>query len=210
MKHQIMKVLCVSALLAFTSLPVMAEENTEATTEQEATEQEETKAEEIKTLGKEETETDYQPVIKNSTGKDIKGVEIQVNSEEFADNLLEEDDVFEDGESRTLYCTPAEYQPGGSIPTYNIRLTFADDTSAVIHTFPFGDADEVEFCLEDDVAYLVFHSLSLNSDQNTLNHELPVPDYYYEDSSSNYNYSPSSGGSSGGGGNECLTGGLMF
>lgn len=205
MKHQIIKVLCVSAMLAFTSFTAFAEESTEAVTEKETLD--------LKELGKKATETDYQPVIKNSTGKDIKSVEIQVNSEEFGENLLEKEDVFKVDEERVLYCTPAEFDASkGNIPKYNIRLKFADDTSAVIHTFPFGDADEVEFCLEDDVAYLTFHSLSLDSDQNTLNHELPAPDYYYDDSSADYNYSPSSNGGGGGngGGNECLTGGLMF
>lgn len=209
MKHQIIKALCLSAVLTFTAFPVYAEESTQAVTEKEASD-----LEDLKELGKKETETDYQPVIKNSTGKDIKSVEIQVNSEEFGENLLEKEDVFKVEEERVLYCTPAEFDPNkGNIPKYNIRLTFADDTSAVIHTFPFGDADEVEFCLEDDVAYLTFHSLSLDSDQNTLNHELPAPDYYYDDSSADYNYSPSSNGGGGGGnggGNECLTGGLMF
>ena len=46
------------------------------------------------------------------------------------------------------------------VPKYNIQLTFEDGTTAEIHTFPFGDTEEAELHLEDEVAYLVFDSIS--------------------------------------------------
>ena len=64
------------------------------------------------------------------------------------------------------------------VPKYNIQLTFEDGTTAEIHTFPFGDTEEAELHLEDEVAYLVFDSISQKKEYNTLQTEkdlLPKP-----------------------------------
>lgn len=218
MKHLTGKIFVISAVLAFTPVAVFAEA-TETTTETtEETVAETLNPEDLKGLGEKTTEADYQPIVRNSTGKEIKKVEIQINDEEFGENLLEEDDVLAVDEARVLFVTPAPYDPETDTepPKYNIRLTFADDTDAVIHTFPFGDAELVDFCLDGSVAYLKFRSLSLDEDQDTMRNEralLPVstststPSYYTDDSS--YSYSYSSGGSGGGTDEECLTGGLL-
>lgn len=63
-------------------------------------------------------------------------------------------------------------------PKYNIQLTFEDETTAEIHTFPFGDTEEAELHLEGEVAYLVFDSISQKKEYNTLQTEkdlLPKP-----------------------------------
>ena len=232
-----MKVLLLSTILAFTPIAVFAEAAEEETTEPAVDAAEGASAEDLKALGEKATDADYQPVVKNATGKEIKSVEIQVNEEEFGENLLAEGDIMAVDEERIFYCTPAPYDPetDATPPKYNIRLTFSDDTDSVIHTFPFGDAEKADFCLDGSVAYLKFLSLSLNEEQDTMRNEralLPVetPSYYYDDSSSNYNYSysySSGGGDStsnsssttdygsttDGGGTtdaECLTGGLLF
>ena len=232
-----MKVLLLSTILALTPIAVFAEAAEEETTETAVDTAEGASAEDLKALGEKVTDADYQPVVKNATGKEIKSVEIQVNEEEFGENLLAEGDIMAVDEERIFYCTPAPYDPetDATPPKYNIRLTFSDETDSVIHTFPFGDAEKVDFCLDGSVAYLKFLSLSLNEEQDTMRNEralLPVetPSYYYDDSSSNYNYSysySSGGGDStsnsssttdygsttDGGGTtdaECLTGGLLF
>ena len=235
MSYQTMKVLLLSTILAITPIAVFAEAAEEEITETAVDTAEGASAEDLKALGEKATDADYQPVVKNATGKEIKSVEIQVNEEEFGENLLAEGDIMAVDEERIFYCTPAPYDPetDATPPKYNIRLTFSDDTDSVIHTFPFGDAEKVDFCLDGSVAYLKFLSLSLNEEQDTMRNEralLPVetPSYYYDDSSSNYNYSYSSGGgdsttnsssttdyggTTDGGGTtdaECLTGGLLF
>lgn len=227
MKHQTVKVLLLSTVLALTPVTAFAETATEEAAEAAADTAEDDaaqdlSAEELKALGEKATEADYQPIVKNAAGKEIKSVEIQINDEDFGENLLAEGDTMAVDEARVLYCTPAPYNPETDTepPKYNIRLTFSDDTSSVIHTFPFGDAETVDFCLDGSVAYLKFHSLFLDEDQDTLRNEralLPVkaPSYYSDDSSYSYSYSSGGGGGNsggGGGGNdeECLTGGLMF
>ena len=57
------------------------------------------------------------------------------------------------------------------IPKYDIQLTFEDGTTAELHTFPFGDTEEAELHLEDEVAYLIFDSISQKKEYNTLETE---------------------------------------
>ena len=119
-------------------------------------------------------EGDYEVGIKNATGKDIKELVIEIDGEGKGDNLLEKDDVFAADEERILYFTPKETDPskeGFKPPVYDIELTFEDDTKTLLHTFPFGDVEKAEIRLEDGVGYLVFESLSLKAEQNTLEHE---------------------------------------
>ncbi|MBR2766247.1 MAG: hypothetical protein IKE03_09740 [Blautia sp.] len=124
-------------------------------------------------IGKKE-EGDYEVDIKNATGKGIKEFVVEIDGEGKGDNLLEKDDVFAADEERILYFTPKEADPskeGYKPPVYDIELTFEDDTKALLHTFPFGDVEKAEIRLEDGVGYLVFESLSLKAEQNTLEHE---------------------------------------
>ena len=144
--------LCVSG---FSAAAVMAEE-TESTAE-------------VKVIG-EKKDGDYEVTLKNSTGKEVKSICIEMDKEGFGENLLKEDDAFADGEERVLYVTPKEMKDQKP-PVYDIELTFQDDTKSVLHTFPFGDADEAEILLSDGVAYIKFMSLSLKKEHNTLEHE---------------------------------------
>ena len=57
------------------------------------------------------------------------------------------------------------------ISKYDIQLTFEDGTTAELHTFPFGDTEEAELHLEDEVAYLIFDSISQKKEYNTLETE---------------------------------------
>lgn len=145
----------------------------------------------IKIIGSQE-EGAYDVQLKNNTGKDIKEFRIKVSGKtEFddVDNLLDENDVFAADEERILYYLPeldtADEKTAEEAETtddtkekepvvYDIKLIFADDTEVLVHTFPFGDIKEGEICLEDEVAYLIFESLSLKEEVNTLETETEI------------------------------------
>ena len=152
---------------------------------------------EVLMLG-EQNEGDYAVKVTNLTGQDITSVKIRVDYAEYGEELLPEGSVFAADEEGLLCCTPKPLEPGAtSAPRYDIKLVFADGEVAVIHTFPFGDADSVEFLFDDEpqeeaedetgdleaeteeadpdaqtvVAYLKFTSLSQGAEHETLQHE---------------------------------------
>ncbi len=123
----------------------------------------------LKEIG-EKTEGDYEVRLKNSTGKPVKSLAVEIDGEGAGKNMLEE--AWADDEEIILYVTPKEMKgEDAKPPVYDIELTFADDTKSVIHTFPFGDADEADILFSDGVAYLKFVSLSLKNEHNTLETE---------------------------------------
>lgn len=241
MKKKVLTALCTGLLGASVMISgatgVMAAQETKA---EETTAREDEK--ELKELG-EKRDGDFEVELVNSTEKIIKGFEIKVDHEDaYGENLLKEGDVFAADEERMLYMTPAvvEKEEGSEeekIPMYDIQLTFEDDTTAVLHTFPFGDVEKCEICLEDGVAYLIFDSLSRKDSVNTLQTEQDIIaaaqaqaaaeaaaaeaaaqaaaaqtyeqnyDYHEEDYS---DYSYDGGGGDTGGQDACLDGGLLY
>lgn len=121
----------------------------------------------LKTIG-EKQESAYEVQLKNMTGKAVRGFTIKTyEEEEFPESMLKED-VFEDGEERVLYYKPeetAQEQPGEI--TYEVQLTFADDTTKILHTFPFTDMKQGEICAEGDVIYLKYNSVSTKAPVST-------------------------------------------
>ena len=89
------------------------------------------------------------------------------------------------------------------VQKYDMQITFEDETTATLHTLPFGDTEEAELHLEGDVAYIIFDSKDLKKSVNTKETEqalAPKPteapvqqsssqteDYSY-DSSEDYSY----------------------
>ena len=160
------------------------------TAQTEESQQEESQSEELKLIGEENPEA-YSVTLVNETGKGIKEIAIkELSKKEYSENMLKEQDIFQDNEKRILYYKPSEEQDTeeqsdktetekkDEIPMYDILLTFEDDTTAELHTFPFGDIEEGVLKLEDKVAYLVFQSVSLKKEVNTLDTEkslLPKP-----------------------------------
>lgn len=142
---------------------------------------------EVKLLG-EDAEGAFHVQLKNSTGKEIKEVKINVAGKvEYKDagNLLKEEEVFAAEEERLLCCVPYEEEAKDTakedkekkepeLPVYNLKVTFVDDTTAEIHTFPFGDIEKGEIHMEEDVAYLVFESVSQKLSVNTLETEKKI------------------------------------
>ena len=157
------------------------------------------KDEDLKTIGEKpegDTEGVFSSKLKNLTGKVITGFTVKnEKDEEYPDNFLTEEDKFEADEERVLWFDPnAEVKADGNteeknqdaaektedenkdedekeIPKYDIQLTFEDGTTAELHTFPFGDTEEAELHLEDEVAYLIFDSISQKKEYNTLETE---------------------------------------
>ena len=177
-------------------------------------------------IGEKASDADYEVTLVNESGKEITGVALRVSYEEFSDNLLPEDTVLKDQGKGTLWCTPGEivnYVP----PVYDIMLTFADDSTAVLHTLPFGDADEITILTEKEEAeegeekaseteaeketetvYARFFSFSMNNVTDSLQREkniresgeaVLVADYKAKVERSSGSGS-GGGGSSGGGG----------
>lgn len=129
--------------------------------------QEEKKEEKLEVIGVEK-DSEFQVKLTNSTAKNITGISVKSSDEaEYPANMLKEADVFKDKESRLLCYTapkaaeaPADAKATDKVlePAYDIQLTFEDGTTAVLHSFPFGDVEEGEICMED-VAYLKYTSV---------------------------------------------------
>lgn len=204
----------------------------------------ETEASEDKALNiGEDKEGAFRVMLTNHTGKDIKEVKISEDVKfDEKENLLQKEDVFAADEERMLCYLPEvneekeeekkDAEKEAEAPVYNIQFTFADDTTAIVHTFPFGDIEAGELCLEEEVVYLVFEAVSLKEEINTLEAEKTIAatvkaqeeaaaaaaasassanNYYdsYEDNTS-YDYSSTgNGGGNAGGGDSCLTGGIL-
>lgn len=97
-------------------------------------------------IGTKAGDTDYVVAVKNDTQEDIVSVKIRVDGAEYGDELIT--DALAAGGEGTLYCTPKELAPGASAPRYDIKVVFADGEVGVLHTVPFGDADELSIRLD--------------------------------------------------------------
>ena len=130
----------------------------------------------------------YKVVLENKTGKDIVGVSVKDSSmTDYPENMLAEGEIFTVGERRYLYydSTAAgqteEAQPEEGAADeklleaqMDVQLTFADATMLVLAAFPFGDIEEGEICLEDEVAFLQYKSLSTEEQLSTKEAELAI------------------------------------
>ena len=227
MKKKIVTVLMTAAIgtSMLAGQTVMAAETTTETAAETKTDEDKASDEiEEKTIGKKpETDKDAEGVFslkfKNLTGKVITGVTVKNEKDEkYPDNFLEKDDKFAADEERTLWFDPnaakdeaantdtAEdkgTEAAEEVQKYDMQITFEDETTATLHTLPFGDTDVAELHLEGDVAYIIFDSKDLKKSVNTKETEqalAPKPteapvqqsssqteDYSY-DSSEDYSY----------------------
>ena len=151
--------------------------------------EEKQKEEVLKNIGMEsDGENVYKVVLENKTGKGIVGFSIKDSSmTEFPENMLEENDIFENDEKRNLFydaasaVEAAENQETGEDgsakvlnPQMDIQLTFEDQTSLILTAFPFGDVEEAQICLEDEVAFVQYESLSSEELVSTKEAELRI------------------------------------
>ena len=176
-------------------------------------------------IGEKTSDAEYEVTLVNESGKEITEIARRASYEEFSDNLLPENAVLKDSGKGTLWCTPAQivnYVP----PVYDIRLTFSDDSTAVLHTLPFGDADEITILTDEEtqIVYARFFSFSMNSVTDSLQREknieksgeaVLVADYRAKvertsGSGGGSGSSGSGGGTSAPAPQQCLDNGLMF
>ena len=178
----------LSLLLSMTACVVTEEAESEApetvTETEKATETEtETETEPpLAVIGVEaEGENVFAVVLKNSTGKDIKGFSVKDPSlEEYPDSMLPDDEVFLDGEERILYydadsaVKAAAEAAEGADPEqkavnidYRIQIIFDDDEEAELHGFPFGDAEEAEICASETDVFVKYTSTATGEEVST-------------------------------------------
>lgn len=159
----------------------------------------ETAAEEKKEIG-ERTADALVMELTNATGKDITAFAVRIETdgedakdasdgsdanEGFTENLLATDEVFADGETRTVFFaakagedesetgsdaqadaaeeTETAEQEGETEdaaepkePVLTVRLTFADGAAADFHVFDLEEIGEAELRLEEKLVYLVY------------------------------------------------------
>ena len=184
MKKNLIRTMTAAALAGFLltagGYGVFAEEVAPAAAQDQAEETE------LKTIGeKAEGETIFAVKLTNSTEKDITGIAVKGSKEdEYPENMLEEEDVFVQGEKRILYYDAAAVIEANKAenevdenrplirPIYNIQVTFADETVQELHSFPFGDAEEAEVCQGEEVLYITYTSLAEGTEFNTEEAEL--------------------------------------
>lgn len=184
------KAVCMLGTLGMlvSSVPVFAE--AEAPLEMKTAD---TQEEELKVIGK-ESDKGFQVKLTNKTGMDILGVSVkEMEEEEYPDNFLEEEDVFQAEEERILYYDPdadqdeEEAADGENAeepaeneklltPGYDIELTFEEDKKLVLHAFPFEDLEEAEIYLEDEVAFIKYTSKESEEELSTKEAELAILD----------------------------------
>lgn len=90
--------------------------------------------------------------------------------------MLKNGEIYEVGESRELYYTVPESNVGGEkelTSGYDIQLTFEDNSTAELHSFPFEDIKKGEICF-DEVAYVKYTSVSSKDKVETKEAELAI------------------------------------
>lgn len=147
------------------------EETTEVTTQATTEVATEATTEEVvlKVIGIEDEDA-FWTVLTNETGQDIVSITIyDTVSEEYCDELLEDEDVFVNGEQRILYY-PKVKEDASEITEvsteqndedeklvsvgYDVKIVLADESEYVLHAFPFGELEEAVVLIEDEVAYI--------------------------------------------------------
>ena len=118
--------------------------------------------------------------LANRTGKDITG--FAVNTEQLeGENLLSAGDVFQNGETRELWFdaeaalkaaaeAAAENEPEAA-PEFILTLTLSDGSTQAVHAFPFGDAEQCDIRMEEDLTFLVYDSAAKKETVNTRDAE---------------------------------------
>ena len=156
------------------------EATTEATTTEAATTEATTEAtpedaeEELPAIGEESADA-IKVKLTNKTGKEITSVAIRTSAdEEFGDNLLADEDTVADKEKRYLYYAPEKDAAETEDAAVDIQITFADDTSVVLHDVDLEDIKDGELAAEDDICYLSYKSVKTGKTVDTKDAELAV------------------------------------
>lgn len=127
---------------------------------------------EMKTIGeKTDSETAVSIEVKNYTGEAITSWKVKFTGEDnYSENMLEKDDIYLQNGTRLLVLDPKTKDANRIC---DIELTF-EDITATIHNFPLDDANYVELRKEENVAYLIYESLTSKQEINTLEEEQAI------------------------------------
>lgn len=235
----------VSCFAADTSAETTADadaaEETEEAAEETSDETSE-EAEDLKTVG-EETEDAIRFKLKNATTKKITGLAIKTSEDaEFPENMMAADDSFALKEKKMVFFTKAEDAAStgateetseDQAPTYDLHLTFEDQTTADVHGVALEDLVTLVIREKNGIVYGTYQKQSDKEKASTYDTEKALADQAEADAaaaaqqsqSSDYSYDYSddysydyggdnySGGDdySGGdnGGDGCLDDGLL-
>lgn len=193
-------ILACSAVSGCGSQETTEEAATELSTEviiEEATVMDATpdEAEQLKTIG-EPSENGFEVYLVNNTGKSIAELAVyDTDSDEYSDNLLDEEDEFLDGEERILYYDDLSLKEDGDDAEltdeeadekllsigYDIRLVFDDESEYVLHSFPFGEISTGSILIEDDVCFVEYDDYSTKEAELAIKEadEAQTADYNY-------------------------------
>ena len=189
MKKKAILTLGISLMLTMSLLLGGCGSKKDASEEKTAEEKAEKQEEVLKNIGTEaEGDNIYKVMLENKTGKDITGFAVKDSSmAEYPANMLADGDAFTDGEKRYLFydassaaeATETQTAQSGEsanalTPQMDVQLTFEDQTSMVLTAFPFGDVEEAQICLEDEVAFIQYESLSTKETMSTKEAELAI------------------------------------
>ena len=206
MKKIIGTVLTLAMLMSMTAgtaaLAAEEEEPAPEAEEVQAPEADEIEEEEEPISIGEEEEGGYHIQFINSTGLDIVGISIKTEEDEqFPENMMEEDAVFQAGKTAFLNYGSAEMfgialaedlpeeklqeeeeVESEELPELEnfvirqIQLTFADGTVCVLHAFPFADVALAEIFMteEENIAFVAYVSLSTEESVVTGEAEIAI------------------------------------
>lgn len=127
------------------------------------------------------TKTDSALVIclKNNTKKNIIGLTVKhADSSEYPDNLMDEGQIWKQGESAEIYYVPETVDSENEISKavndiYQVKFTFEDDEEIELSSLGIADIDgEAELLYEDGVAFVSYKSKLMGSKVSTKEQEL--------------------------------------
>ncbi len=182
MKNKILAAVLLAAML-FALAACGAQETETGSVEPEV---QETEAP-LKLIGKEtQGESVRHLKITNLTGQDITGFAVTFGEAAENENLLPGGETFANGETRVLWydteaavkALEAEAKADDPVttPEYKVVLTLKDGTTQELHAFPMDDAEACEIRLQEDLAYLVYTSVSTKENVNTHDAEQAARD----------------------------------
>lgn len=188
MKKKLLMALLVGVLAVPSSVSCFAAESTDAAAadsdEEEETEETEAedkdttakKKENLKTVG-EKKDGCIAFKLRNATSKKIIGLAIKTADEtEFTENMMEEDDSFELKEKKRIYFSKETEENAeentdetaeDKAPTYDMRITFEDGTSADVHGIVLEDLRTLTIREKDGIVYGTYKLKSTKEKKTT-------------------------------------------
>lgn len=122
--------------------------------------------------------------LRNATSKKIIGLAIKTADEtEFTENMMEEDDSFELKEKKRIYFSKETEENAeentdetaeDKAPTYDMRITFEDGTSADVHGIVLEDLRTLTIREKDGIVYGTYKLKSTKEKKTTYDTEKAI------------------------------------